>query len=65
MKQRLLSPLGLMISTLLVCMLSVNAHATSSKQLAVVFNSADPESREIARVLPATTAYTKSEHGCD
>jgi uncharacterized protein (TIGR03790 family) len=49
MKQRLLSPLGLIVSALLACMLSVNAHAISSKQLAVVFNSADPESREIAR----------------
>jgi uncharacterized protein (TIGR03790 family) len=49
MKPRLLSPLGLMVSALLACMLSVNAHAISSKQLAVVFNSADPESRDIAR----------------
>lgn len=49
MKQRLLSPLGLMIYILLTCMISVNAHAISSKQLAVVFNSADPESRAVAR----------------
>ena len=49
MKQRLLSPPGLMVYVLLTCMIGVNAHAVSSKQLAVVFNTADPESREIAR----------------